>query len=77
MRIPSSLLIATSAFSFVGAVAENVIENGDFEAVGGWSDGFNTFSLADDLWYTGPAPMGTGPTYGWGPSPGSPLTQDI
>ena len=67
MRIPSSLLIATSTFSFVGAAAaEDILENGDFEADGGWSGGFTTYSLADDLWYTGPAPMGTGPTYGWG-----------
>ncbi len=62
MRIPSSLLIATSTFSFVGAAAaEDILENGDFEA-----GGLNTYSLADDLWYTGPAPMGIGPTYGWG-----------
>jgi hypothetical protein len=78
MRIPSTLLIATSAFSFVGsAVADNVLQNGDFESGGGWSGGFNIYNLATDLWFTGPSPAGTGPTYGWGPSPSSPLTQDI
>ncbi|MFM1559597.1 MAG: hypothetical protein ACKJSK_09820 [Roseibacillus sp.] len=50
MRIPSTLLIATSAFSFVGsAVADNVLQNGDFESGGGWSGGFDIYNLAADL----------------------------